>query len=355
MSGQIVKLGLLSLISSALAAPIASPEGHVRRHARCFIPSSAAWTNAEAAAEVTSTSSSMTSTSTVWVQPTEAATTAAATSATAAAEAKIPSQASAYTAASPSQTWATSSSAAPAATSSAASASYSSSGAKGGVAYTSASNVSPFVGQTNIGWCYNWNSSPGDIPSGIEYLPLLWGTQSTFTDSWVTNANAAISKGATAVMGFNEPDDSGQSNLDYNTAATAYKQYITDNFSGKVTLVAPSVTNGGAPMGLTYLQNFMDACSDCGIQAINLHWYDTSSNVDYFKSYIQGAYEQFKLPIWLTEFGTTDGNDQAFLEQVLPWLNSQTYVERYAYFMAEDGKLLSGTGLSAAGETYCSA
>jgi hypothetical protein len=156
-------------------------------------------------------------------------------------------------------------------------------------------------------------------------------------------------------MGFNEPDHAQQANLDYNTAATAYKQYITDNFSGKVKLVSPSVTNGGSPMGLAYLSNFMGACSDCGIQAINLHWYDSSSNIDYFKSYIQGAYEQFNMPIWLTEFGTTDGNDQAFLEQVLPWLESQTYVEKYAYFMAENGKLLSGTQLSSAGQTYASA
>ena len=58
------------------------------------------------------------------------------------------------------------------------------------------------------------------------------------------------------------------------------------------------------------------------------------------------------MPIWLTEFGTTDGNDESFISTVLPWLDSQSFVERYAYFMAENGKLLSGTGLSAAGQKY---
>ena len=137
--------------------------------------------------------------------------------------------------------------------------------------------------------------------------------------------------------------------------ATAYKQYITDSFQGKAQLVSPSVTNGAAPMGLTYLQNFMNACTDCGIQAINIHWYDTSSNVDYFKSYVQQAHNQFGLPVWITEFGTTDGNDQAFLTEVLPWLDSQSYVQKYAYFMAKDGVLLSGSSLSAAGNTYANA
>ena len=227
-----------------------------------------------------------------------------------------------------------------------------SSGKKAGVAYNAPNHVDLFIGKPNIGWAYNWASNPEGISNGIEYVPLLWGASSTFTNTWVSNANSAVERGATAVIGFNEPDHARQANLDYNTAASAYKQYITDNFAGKIKLVSPSVTNGPAPMGLAYLSNFMNACSDCGINVINLHWYDVSSNTEYFKSYIQGAYDQFNLPIWLTEFGTTDRNDQAFLKSVQPWLDSQSYVERYAYFMAEDGKLLSGDSLNAAGQTY---
>lgn len=229
-----------------------------------------------------------------------------------------------------------------------------SSGVKGGVAYETVNQVSPFIGQKNIGWCYNWNANPGNLGSGIEYIPTLWGLDNAHLGSWVDAGNAAIGKGATAVVGFNEPDHKEQANLDVNTAASAYKQYITDNFSGKAKLVSPSVTNGPAPMGLDYLSRFMSACSDCGIEAINIHWYDSSSNVDYFKSYIQGAYDKFQKPVWLTEFGTTDGNDQAFLAEVLPWLDSQPFVEKYAYFMAKEGVLLSGGQLSAAGSTYAS-
>lgn len=181
---------------------------------------------------------------------------------------------------------------------------------------------------------------------------MLWGTVSAHIDPWHTNADTALGRGASAVIGFNEPDHKEQANLDYNTAAWAFKEHITDNFGNKTKLIAPSVTNGPAPMGLTYLGNFMAACSECGIHAINLHWYDKSTSSEYFKSHVRGAYDQFQLPIWLTEFGTTDGNDKAFLETVQPWLDAQSYIERYAYFMAEEGKLLSGGSLSPAGETY---
>jgi hypothetical protein len=248
--------------------------------------------------------------------------------------------------------------AAPAASAPAASApSYSGgsgSGIKGGVAYETTNQVQPFIGQPRIGWCYNWNANPGSLSGNIEYIPTLWGLDNAHLGSWVDAGNAAISKGATAVVGFNEPDHKEQANLDAGQAASAYKQYITSNFQGKAKLVSPSVTNGPAPMGLDYLSRFMSACSDCGIQAVNIHWYDSSNNVAYFKSHIQNAYDQFKLPIWLTEFGTTDGNDQAFLAEVLPWLDSQPFVERYAYFMAKEGVLLSGGALSAAGKTYAS-
>jgi len=51
-----------------------------------------------------------------------------------------------------------------------------------------------------------------------------------------------------------------------------------------------------------------------------------------------------------------DRNEEeiAFLEEVLPWLDSQDYVHRYAYFMASEGSLISGRVLSRIGETFAS-
>ena len=97
---------------------------------------------------------------------------------------------------------------------------------------------------------------------------MLWGAETTSTISWVNDATKAISSGATAVLGFNEPDHAQQANITFHDAAESYQQYITSNFAGKAKLISPAVTNGPEPMGLMYLQNFMTACSDCLIDAI---------------------------------------------------------------------------------------
>lgn len=224
-------------------------------------------------------------------------------------------------------------------------------GGKRGVAYNSPSLAKLFIGKSQ--WAYNWGSANGGLASGVEFLPMLWGAGSEKTANWVKDATAGIAAGATALLGFNEPDHTEQANMSPQAAATAYKTYMTDNFAGKAKLISPAVTNGGGSMGLTWLSSFMSLCTDCKIDAVAIHWYDSSSNVDYFKSHIKDAHTQSGLPVYITEFGTTDGNDQAFLAAVLPWLDSQDYVQRYSYFMASDGKLISGTSLSAAGNTYC--
>lgn len=62
-------------------------------------------------------------------------------------------------------------------------------------------------------------------------------------------------------------------------------------------------------------------------------------------------------PLWITEFASSTGTDaqkENFLKAVLPWLDAQTYVERYAYFGDFQGILINenGTGLSRLGEIY---
>jgi hypothetical protein len=231
------------------------------------------------------------------------------------------------------------------------------SGSKRGVSYNDASLLSGFTsGSSQVSWAYNWGDSSSGL-TGLAYVPMLWGLGS-HTNSWTAAANAAIAAGSTAILTFNEPDLSSQSNLDYETAAQGFMDYV-QQFAGKVKLGAPAVTNGGAPMGLTYMQNFLGACKTkgCQIDFVCIHWYN-GGTADDFKTYVQNAYTQSgNLPVWITEFqapGDT-AEQTAFLQEVIPWLDSQSFVEKYAYFMASDGILLSaGSTLSTLGETFAS-
>ncbi|KAE9372148.1 glycoside hydrolase family 128 protein [Stipitochalara longipes BDJ] len=229
-----------------------------------------------------------------------------------------------------------------------------SSGAKRGLAYNDVSLLSGFASSKAISWAYNWGSSTGTIPSSFEYVPLLWGMASSFTSGWNAAATKAIASGSTHLMSFNEPDLNTQSNLSPAAAAAGYKQYLQP-FAGKAQLGSPAVTNGGGSMGLTWLGNFLDACTDCQIDFVCIHWYN-GGDAAAFMDYVDQAYTAGgNRPLWITEFqGEGDTAAQnSFLETVIPQLDASSKVARYAYFMASDGNLLSsGTSLSALGTTF---
>ncbi|KAI7081625.1 glycoside hydrolase family 128 protein [Hortaea werneckii] len=257
------------------------------------------------------------------------------------------------------------SSSAAASTSSAASAtpsSYSSGGSssgsfsgKRGLAYNDASLTSCFGGASKVGWAYNWGSSSDGLDMDVSYVPLLWGTSEDFTGAWSDNAQSAIDSGSQYLFSFNEPDMSSQANLSPEDAAEAYKKYMSP-FAGKAKMCAPSVTNGGGSMGLTWLSNFLDACSDCQIDCINIHWYDSYQKTEYFKDHVTNATEIAPgKEVFVSEFGTTDGSDEQvseFLEDVMPWMDSKAEVAGYAYFMVSEGMLVSGDSASSYGSTY---
>ncbi|KIW05861.1 uncharacterized protein PV09_03064 [Verruconis gallopava] len=236
---------------------------------------------------------------------------------------------------------------------------------KRGLCYNNAALTKLFGGSgSKITWAYDWAQTAGpDLNSGLVYIPMLWNNAADRVASWMANANAAIAAGADALLGPNEPDLGSQANMAVSAVVSLWKSSMQP-FAGKVKLGAPAVTNGGAPMGLTYLKNFIAACDGCTIDFCPIHWYDSATNIAYFKNYVADAYAACgNRPIWITEFGASGSESEVatFLNTVLPWLDSNSQVERYAYFMAAastDGTYLvnaAGTGLSSIGQIYNSA
>ena len=195
---------------------------------------------------------------------------------------------------------------------------------KRGLAYNDVSLANVFAGTAAAGWAYDWSSDGTGLDSSIPFIPMLWGTSSQFTATWQANAQKAIANGAEWLFSFNEPDMSTQANLSPQAAAAAWMQYM-EPFAGQIKLVAPAVTNGqSSGMGLSWLTQFLSACSGCTIDAIGLHWYYPGSPVDTFKQQITAVATATGKGIWLSEFGAdgTDANKSAFLSQVMPWLDS---------------------------------
>ncbi|KAI4824779.1 hypothetical protein E4T44_10078 [Aureobasidium sp. EXF-8845] len=240
---------------------------------------------------------------------------------------------------------------------------------KRGLSFNNPAYTMPFSlsGQNSqVSWAYNWYQTPGSgFNPALDYVPMLWSDASDLTGSWASNAQAAINSGSKYLLGFNEPDlcvpGAGASCMQMSTAVKAWKQYM-EPFAGKALLGSPAVTNGGSPMGLTWLQNFMGNCTGCHIDYINIHWYSNKwAGANYFKQQVQAAHAMSGgRPVWVTEFGLnneypfTAAELSSFLEEVMDWMDEQPYVQRYAYFMDTTNMLMNsdGTGMSDLGSTY---
>lgn len=187
---------------------------------------------------------------------------------------------------------------------------------------------------------------------------MLWGTKQSTIELWTKNADKAIASGSTHFLGFNEPDLDSQANLSPTEAADAWLKHL-EPYARKVKLGSPAVTNGQkAGKGLNWLSEFLDACHDCTVDFIAIHWYGHAGDegLQKFKDHIAKARETAKgRPVWITEFQPRgDQTEQAnFLRKILPWLDDkgESGVDRYAYWKV-DGFLASGNKLTESGAVY---
>jgi len=184
---------------------------------------------------------------------------------------------------------------------------------------------------------YTWSAyKPSTADSlGFSFMPMLWGqSQISEFEQMVTPGYGSI------ILGFNEPDQSGQSNLDPETAASLWKQHIEPKKSMGYTLGSPAVSSADA--GRTWYQNFLSACNgECTIDHCVIHWYGTDPQQ--FISYVSGWQEQFNCPdILVTEYADenfvnmneqADASDiQTFYSTVNKWMDETDYVKAYFAF-----------------------
>lgn len=234
--------------------------------------------------------------------------------------------------------------------------------AKRGLAFHDPSTyVQNFNGEgSKVRWAYNWYSATDNtFPKYLEFVPMLWSDAPEHTSNWEQNVRVAQGRGTTHLLSFNEPEacSDGGSCMTPEAAVIAYMKYLQP-FAGSFRLGAPAVTNG--PNGILWLNKFVQLCSECTIDFITVHWYDSASNSEYLRSYLQQVHNQIgPQNIWITEFsarGTLEEQSK-FLAENLPWMDALQWIERYAWFWCDpstsQGSLVdSGAGLTFLGEGY---
>jgi Glycosyl hydrolase catalytic core len=218
----------------------------------------------------------------------------------------------------------------------------------------------------NVGasWYYDWSNTRSNItsPAGVEFVPMMWGSASV-----TASALATAKRQGSELLGFNEPDMSGQANMTPSAALALWPQLQATGMR----LGSPSVAYGGDTPG-GWLDQFMSGAAAKGyrVDFITLHWYGSdfsSAAVGQLKSYIQAVYNRYHKPIWLTEyalinFGSgakypTQAQQAAFVTGSTTMLDSLSYVERYAWFAlpskgADTGLYSNGTTATQVGLAY---
>jgi hypothetical protein len=229
--------------------------------------------------------------------------------------------------------------------------------AKKGVSTWDFPGVGEAMREVGASWYYNWSTGPTTAAgTTAQFVPMIWGSGS------VTTANLDKAKAAGPVLlGFNEPDMSGQANL---TVAAALDLWPQLQATGQ-RLGSPAPAYGGATAG-GWLDQFLAGARQRGyrVDFVALHWYGSdfsAAATGQLRGYLQSVYDRYHLPIWLTEYALikfgpttvypTPDEQAAFIRSSTQMLGSLSYVERYAWFALPTSKSGDQTGLYRDGST----
>jgi hypothetical protein len=195
---------------------------------------------------------------------------------------------------------------------------------------------------SQTGLVYNWQLkkyTDVDVSKcGFEFIPQVWGEKD------VSQVAGTLVRGyATRVFAFNEPDQSGQSNLGVDQGVQLFMQYINPLQYLGYEIIGPACTN--APAGVQWTKSFVAKVRQQGgkIDAVATHYYGTSSSD--FIQFMQGFLALFPGDgVYLTEFAAQDYSGannqldynqiQSFLETTTGWMRSQAQIKAYFWFGA---------------------
>jgi len=244
---------------------------------------------------------------------------------------------------------------------------------KKGVAAASVANSDPSaIGQLNIAWYYDWtpdNAYYSGYTGSAIYVPEFWDASEIMP----------VSGNSPWVFTFNEPNVGTQSNMTVAQAIAAWPEVEADS-DGKM-IGSPDVAGdfggGLSTSNETWLASFMsEAAADrYTVNFIALHAYAEgdgtalTAQVTSFESYISGMHALYpSYPIVVNEFaldnlttwngaGITAAEQAAFMDIVVPWMDSQPWIIGYSWYSAYDGgansDLLNSNGsLSDIGTAY---
>jgi len=188
----------------------------------------------------------------------------------------------------------------------------------------------------DVAWFYNWNINE-QSSLDLEYVPIA---QKRY---WPDLHQDWRARGATHLLGYNEPDHKDQSNLTVDEAVAGWPALLGTGLR----VGSPAVSDGG----LGWLYQFLDRAKaeHLRVDFVAVHYYrgvpnpnDGRGAATQFYNYLKGIHDRTKLPIWVTEWNnganwtTTPKPDyeqeKVAIEKMIEMLDNTPFVERYAIY-----------------------
>jgi hypothetical protein len=180
----------------------------------------------------------------------------------------------------------------------------------------------------HVAWYYSWGAS-SEVSTAVPFVPMVFSLKTI-----------KMAPHAPVLLGFNEPDNSKQSNLSVQDALAVWPQVA----SQAKRLGSPAMA--GNPVSGDWLPLFMK--TNPKVDFVTLHWYKGADAGKFIKD-VQAVCDAYQKPVWVTEFApqtasqskaSPDKYSQAqvnqFIQETVHWMNSSPCVERFAW---HDSKL----------------
>ena len=222
---------------------------------------------------------------------------------------------------------------------------------KKGIGLTESTFGNTQLSLLNVSWYYSWGYTTDLVSPPAQFIPMVFSL----------NTIPSVTPKQT-ILGFNEPDNTSQSNMSVATAIANWSTLVNNS-----TLVGSPATAGNPLTSGSWLTQFMNWNPKPKVDFVCVHWYKGVS-VTKFKSDMTAIINLYGKPIWITEFAPqtvssaqaqpnkyTQDQVNTFLNQVIPWMEQNPMIQKYAYHNPKYGTcaIFTSTGsLTPTGITY---
>lgn len=203
--------------------------------------------------------------------------------------------------------------------------------------WTSKKGIGGNIGSNlNVKWWYNWNLDQNSTLDK-EYVPIRQNRW------WPSMGQNWQTRGASHLLGYNEPDSTNQANITVGDAIWSWPDLLGTGLR----VGSPATTDGRRSSWLYPFIQQADA-ADLRVDFVAVHYYwcydpaNPSGAATQMYNYLKAVYDQTNRPIWITEWNNganwTGCSDPTYAQQaaavraMINMLDNTPWVERYAIY-----------------------